>query len=264
MATPILAIDHVRVGTQRLQHDAESLTELFGFPPLSVGNSHGQASFLFHTANVVVYLQASETTGLQTLCFSVDNLARMKRRLQRLGIELSEETCADPLAQLGESTEIITVKPDSVRGLGLAFAAPRNNLSVTRQITDPAQVSGLDHIVVRSGDAQGSAFLLGAQLGLDMRMDRSNPDWGARLMFFRCGDLIVEVFQSLDESDRTSTDYLYGLSWRVGDTDAAWTRLAEAGRNLSEVRKGRKPGTRVFTSREGNAEVPTLLIGPAA
>ena len=37
-----------------------------------------------------------------------------------------------------------------------------------------------------------AAALYGARLGLDMALDRSHPDWG-RLMFSRCGDLIVEV-----------------------------------------------------------------------
>ena len=44
----------------------------------------------------------------------------------------------------------------------------------------------------RPPDPERAAALYGARLGLDMALDRSHPDWG-RLMFFRCGDLIVEV-----------------------------------------------------------------------
>ena len=50
----------------------------------------------------------------------------------------------------------------------------------------------MDHVVVSTADPERAAALYGARLGLDMALDRSHPDWG-RLMFFRCGDLIVEV-----------------------------------------------------------------------
>ena len=50
----------------------------------------------------------------------------------------------------------------------------------------------MDHVVVSTHDPERAAALYGARLGLDMALDRSHPDWG-RLMFFRCGDLIVEV-----------------------------------------------------------------------
>ena len=50
----------------------------------------------------------------------------------------------------------------------------------------------MDHVVVSTPDPERAAALYGARLGLDMALDRSHPDWG-RLMFFRCGDLIVEV-----------------------------------------------------------------------
>ena len=39
--------------------------------------------------------------------------------------------------------------------------------------------------------------------------------------------------------------------------------LAGAGLDVSEVRAGMKPGTRVFTVRDGTCGVPTLMIEPA-
>jgi len=101
-----------------------------------------------------------------------------------------------------------------------------------------------------------AAALYGARLGLDMALDRSHPDWG-RLMFFRCGDLIVEVVHRPDA--HADKDKLWGLSWRVADIDATWARLASAGIDVSEVRTGRKPGTRVLTVRNGTCGIPTLL-----
>ena len=56
----------------------------------------------------------------------------------------------------------------------------------------PAPITAMDHVVVSTADPERAAALYGARLGLDMALDRSHPDWG-RLMFFRCGDLIVEM-----------------------------------------------------------------------
>jgi hypothetical protein len=58
--------------------------------------------------------------------------------------------------------------------------------------TADAPITAMDHVVVSTADPERAAALYGARLGLDMALDRSHPDWG-RLMFFRCGDLIVEV-----------------------------------------------------------------------
>ena len=96
-----------------------------------------------------------------------------------------------------------------------------------------------------------------------MALDRSHPDWG-RLMFFRCGDLIVEVVHRPDADADQAHDKVWGLSWRVADIDATRARLASAGIDVSEVRTGRKAGTRVLTVRDGTCGIPTLLVERAA
>ena len=54
------------------------------------------------------------------------------------------------------------------------------------------------------------------------------------------------------------------MCWRVADIDATHARLVAAGIDVSEVRTGRKPGTRVMTVRNGTCGVPTLLVQPSA
>jgi hypothetical protein len=80
-------------------------------------------------------------------------------------------------------------------------------------------------------------------------------------MFFQCGDLIVEIAHSLKNADPAAADKAWGLSWRVNDIAAANARMAQAGFNVSDIRVGRKPGTKVFTLRDAPAGVPTLVIG---
>ena len=106
--------------------------------------------------------------------------------------------------------------------------------------------------MISTPDPERAAALYGARLGLDMALERSHPDWG-RLMFFRCGDLIVEVThrpaKPADPPRDMARDRFGGICWRVADIDATHARLAEAGVDVSEVRTGRKPGTRVMTVR---------------
>jgi len=60
-------------------------------------------------------------------------------------------------------------------------------------------------------------------------------------------------------ADRTH-DRLGVLSWRVADIDATSARLVAAGIDVSEVRAGRKPGTRVMSVRNGTCGIHTLLL----
>jgi hypothetical protein len=79
---------------------------------------------------------------------------------------------------------------------------------------------------------------------------------------FRCGDLIVEVTHGRAPAD-VKHDRLRGMCWRVADIDATHARLTAAGVDVSEVRSGRKRGTRVMTVRNGTCGVPTLLVQPS-
>ena len=105
--------------------------------------------------------------------------------------------------------------------------------------TAAAPILGLDHVVVSTEDPERAAALYGARLGLDMALDRSHQDWG-QLMFFRCGDLIVEVVRRPVAGAPTRRhDKLWGLSWRVADIDATRARLVAAG--IDVIRGAHRP-----------------------
>lgn len=129
------------------------------------------------------------------------------------------------------------------------------------EISADAPITGLDHVVVETADPERAAALYGARLRLDMRLDRSHADWG-HLMFFRCGDLIVETVKRAGKDYSDGRDRLWGLSFRVDDIAAARRRMQAAGIDVSEPRAGRKPGTQVATVRNGTCGVPTILLQP--
>ncbi len=124
-------------------------------------------------------------------------------------------------------------------------------------------ITGIDHAVVQTSDADAAIALYRDGLGLRLSLDRSFPDWGMRLVFLRVGGVTVEIAQPLSDATLPPhTDQLWGLSWRVPNADAARTRLLAAGLDVSEVRPGRKPGTRVLSVKDGTCGVPTLFIEP--
>ena len=122
-------------------------------------------------------------------------------------------------------------------------------------------ILGLDHVVVRTRDPERAVALYGGRLGLDLRLDRANPERGNRLLFFVCGDLVVEISHDLKAGVRPGPDRIWGLAWRAADLGRAHARMSAAGIAVSEVRAGNRPGTEVFTVKSHTAGVPTLVIG---
>lgn len=151
---------------------------------------------------------------------------------------------------------------DAAHGVRLFFLEMNGQRPASEIIAD-APITGLDHVVVETADPERAAALYGARLRLDMRLDRSHADWG-HLMFFRCGDLIVETVQRAGKDYSDGRDRLWGLSFRVDDIAAARKRMQAAGIDVSEPRAGRKPGTQVATVRSGTCGVPTILLQPPA
>jgi catechol 2,3-dioxygenase-like lactoylglutathione lyase family enzyme len=177
------------------------------------------------------------------LVFATSDLARLRTRCERLGLQ--PETIVE-----SESGRRFRANTERTHGARLFFMQ-RNGAR------ESGRAPGLDHIVLRTPDPERAAALYGARLGLDMRLDREVM--GRRLMFFRCGDAVVEVIHD----DSLARDTLWGISWRVFNADAERERLHDAGLDVSEVRAGMKPGTRVFTVRDKTCGVPTLMVQPS-
>jgi catechol 2,3-dioxygenase-like lactoylglutathione lyase family enzyme len=211
----------------------------------------------FQLANVRLDVRASAgvgTGGLSTLAFAVADIGKAQHLLQQRALP---STAAATTGALG-----ITLK--ATHGVPISLVARDHGSPLLSPADAPDQascVSGLDHVVIRSPNPERAIALYAGRLGLSLRLDRSEPAWGARLIFFRCGDLIVEVAHDLKAGVSDGPDQLWGLSWRVPAIAEAHARLRRAGVQVSDIRAGRRPGTQVFSVKSHIAGVPTLLIG---
>jgi catechol 2,3-dioxygenase-like lactoylglutathione lyase family enzyme len=161
--------------------------------------------------------------------------------------------------------ETILLPPDESRGVllfAIRYLSPPELLPLAALAAPaPSAVTGVDHLVVRTADAEAAKRLYGRQLGIRLALDRSFEQWGARLLFFRIGGLTIEIAAAVGgEAGSGAADQLWGVAYRVPDAGAAQERLAGAGFDVSAVRPGRKPGTRVFTVRSRTCGVATLCI----
>ena len=228
-------------------HDYEALTGVAGV----LGPFRGDDSACFQLTNVCLRLVTTGgRQGLKQLVFQSGDLAAAKQRLKSMGISVIDAESDD---------DFLSLSSDTTRGISLAVTTAMDS-TVLNEATTPL-IAGLDHAVIASGDGDYTAALLSARLQLDMRLDLTNPDWDSRLMFFRCGDLIIEVYQPLSKPLPVAQDRFFGLSWRTLDIDETHGLLSARGFNVSPVKAGRKPGTRVCTVRDKTHGVPTLILG---
>jgi catechol 2,3-dioxygenase-like lactoylglutathione lyase family enzyme len=196
------------------------------------------------TQNVAVAF-ADGVQGLQSMTFATDDLDKAAKLLERRAVATTREGAELALAGHGVLIRLASANQD----------APSPAI-----VDEESSVSALDHIVVRTPNPERAIAFYAGRLGLSLRLDRSNPKWGQRLLFFRCGDLVVEIAHDLKQGVSDGPDSLWGLSWRVPDIAKAHARLKEAGLDVDAPRDGRRPGSQVFTVKSGTAGVPTLVI----
>lgn len=275
----ITALDHVALIVRDLGAATERYTALLGCKPNWHGADGGAEHVWFQLDNMALDIISPTGPGftgdmakahldahgesIWAIAYATPDLDACHKLLARRGV-----TATDPHPL--RSTHVGTKEKRFWRMFSTAFAGVNTFLIEQKPEDTPwprsameaaAGVTALDHVVVRTAAPDRALANYGAKLGLDLRLDRTAPEWNARLMFFRCGDLIVEVAHDLKAGVSDAPDNVWGFTWRTADIDAAHARLDGAGFNISELRKGRRDGTRVFTVRDGTCGVPTLFIG---
>jgi len=285
---PLEALDHVVIAVRDLASAADDYAAFLGRKPSWYGEhpDFGTANVLFRLGNAYVELLApvreapfadvlrarldAGGEGLWALAFRCADADACAAELRRRGLHPF-----DPAAGSGRESRIgaerrwrnLFLPDDETRGIPL-FAiehlSPPDALPLAEPTGDgSAAVAELDHVVVLTKDADSTRQLYGDRLGIRLALDRTFEKFGSRLLFFRLGGITIEAGASLGAAvEPERPDALWGVAYRVPDVTRSQARIAAAGIDVSEVRKGRKEGTRVCTVRGGTHGVATLLIGP--
>lgn len=205
--------------------------------------------------------------GLKSLVFASSNLAETRNELERRALKPDAPAAGesvDPFSGRARYWTRFRLDDAATHGVRMFVLQRRADDPLAYRAGDASAASALDHVVINTPNPDRATAVYGARLGLRLALDRSNPDWDMRLMFFRTGGLTVELAHKLSTGVSSQPDRLWGLSWRVGDIDAAHQRLSGAGLTVSAMRPGRRPGTRVFTVKDGTLGVPTLILSAEA
>jgi catechol 2,3-dioxygenase-like lactoylglutathione lyase family enzyme len=224
-------------------------------------SADGKPLCRFQLSNIAFETSAAEGRGegLKSIGFEAVDIDATVRKLSRRGLvvgEITEQTFSS-LSGGGMTRRLAEIAPASTHGVAMSVLETLTPASVVQA---GSSVSGLDHVVVRSPNPERAVALYGGRLGLDFALDRTNQDWGSRLLFFVCGGVRVEIGHSLAKGVSDLPDSLWGLAWRVTDAFEIQEKLRRAGLDTSDAKAGRRPGSQVLTVRSGTRNVPTIML----
>ena len=228
----VQGFDRIVVEVADLPDAAQQYARFLGVSPYQLTRVEGlKEQVWFGLANTVIQLQSSDSgeNRIRGLVFSTpEGAAAPKKYTNPLGLELA--LCD-----------------------GSATARFREEQSQAADLL-------VDHLVLRTSDATACVALFSEKLGIRLALDKTVPEWGGRMLFFRAGKLTLEVIESQKKPAAGNT--FWGIAYQCRDIERSSQRLGQAGVALSGIRDGRKPGTRVATLKSHDLGIPSLLIEP--
>ena len=272
-------VDHIIIAVEDLAQASQDYALMLGRAPSWRGThpDYGSANTLFRLENGYLELLAANgegwagdmvrgqlAAGGQALCgliFGTDDCDAFLKNARANGLEVSDPVPGSGVDDASGATRTWqTMFWDMTASRGVfSFCIRHDDLAALpmAEVTGSGAVSAIDHVVVQTKSAEAAKNFYGAQLGLRLALEQHVPDWGGTQLFFRTNSMSVEVLATEKAGDE---DNLWGLALKTDDIVAAQKRMSDAGINISDVREGRKPGTKVCTAKSHVCDVPTLLI----
>jgi catechol 2,3-dioxygenase-like lactoylglutathione lyase family enzyme len=285
-------LDHIAIAVRDLELAERDYARILGRTPAwqAAHPAAGVRNVRFGLGNTAIELVAADSDGeaatplrrhldadgegIYSLALGTDDIDHAAALMREQGLLIDEP--ASGISQDGPSGAFrrfrsVWLPPSETGGARVSVheEPTRDEIPPSLSLTDESScVQALDHVVVMTQDAERARALYGERLGIRLALDKTFEDRGARILFFRLGGATIEVGASSaghsDAPDRESEpDRLWGLAFQVSDIDAARERIQGAGIDVSNVRDGFKPDTRVCTVKSHSHGVATLLIQPS-
>lgn len=277
----ITALDHFVLICPDLETAVADYTTLLGMDAAWRAENDGVGTAVFALGNTAVELMApigdsaaaaklrdltKDGAVMTSLVYRSDDIASDQHLMTRRGLapsEVIETVSTDTETGADRAWRRFRIPDDKMAGIKTFILQPNAPLAAAPVMLGSA--TSLDHLVINTPNPERAVATYGARLGLRFALDRTAEQWKTRFLFFRLGGLTLEVIHRLGEThDASANDTIWGLTWETDDLTATRTRLDAAGLDVSEIRTGRKPGSQVFTVRNGTQGVPTLFIAHAA
>lgn len=276
----ITALDHFVLVCPDLDAAVADYTLLLGMDPAWRATSDGVGTAVFALGNTALEVMGPDGDGdvadklremttdgavLTSLVYRSDDIAGDHHLMTRRGLtpsDISETMSTHQDTGVTRGWKRFRIPDDKMAGVKTFVLQPDSPLPIVS--VTPVAATALDHLVINTPNPERAVATYGARLGLRFALDRTAEQWKTRFLFFRLGGLTLEVIHRLGEDHQPdANDFIWGLTWETDDLAAAHARLESAGLDVSEMRTGRKPGSEVFTVRNGAQGVPTLFIAHA-
>lgn len=285
----IESIDQIIIGVNDVQVAAEKYQQLLGRQPSWRGHwSNFDCDLIaFQLSNCSICLCSpaggndaaggarelvdfldGKGEGIFALIFASSDLSQTKMSLASKGVKFGPVADLTTKGQAGYKNiqgKMTRIVGDSFLHLRAYIFEAKDKLTpllseLCRGASDQDAVIALDHVVVNSADVDALRDSF-AELGLNLRLDQNIQQWGARQLFYRVGETVLEVIAFNDEKLRPQVNEYWGLALQATDIGQLQARMMDQGVRVSKVRTGRKPGTLVASLKSHNLGVATLLIG---
>lgn len=273
------SIDHIIITVPDLASATADYSRLLGRSPSWRGAhpDYGTANTLFKLENTYIELLAVQGEGMAAdivtanlesrgsslggIVVGTDNATDFINHARDKGLAASDPIPGhgvDELTGAARHWHNIFWDPAAARGV-FSFCIEHDGASSLPEATPTGEspITAVDHIVVHTQSADAAKRFYGDQLGIRLALEQHVPDWGGTQLFFRASSMSIEVIASEKAPEE---DDLWGLAFKTASLDTTHQRLVNEGIDVSEIRDGRKPGTRVCTVKSHTLEVPTLLI----
>ena len=202
----------------------------------------------------------NQDNGIQALSIISDDIFGDHKKFKQMNLNKSdiEEIDFNFRNRKNVKSRLFSLKKTNSSDLNLLIFDKDTSLSNKGNYEDDT-ISKFNQIIIYTPDVEYLRNLFTEKLGIRLALDKifNFGEKDIRMMFFRIGGVTLEV---IENPDSKSLSY-GGVGWHSENISKCHKRLIDSNFELSEIRKGRKPGTVVATIRNAPLKMPTIIIG---
>ena len=202
----------------------------------------------------------NQKNGIQALSIISDDIFEDHKKFKQMNLNISdiEEIDFNFRNKKNVKSRLFSLKKTNSSDLNLLVFDKDTSLSNKGNYEDDT-ISKFNQIIIYTPDMEYLRNLFTEKLGIRLALDKvfNFGEKDIRMMFFRIGSVTLEVIENPDSESLS----FGGVGWHSESISKCHKRLIDSNFELSEIRKGRKPGTVVATIRNAPLKMPTIIIG---